>query len=95
MSLPDFRNEPFTDFTKPENAAAMERALTEVKAQFGRSYPLIIGGEKISTEKTIASINPSTLNVSACTVGDRPKPSSVCVVIGPMLASLTPPNRCA
>src|SRR6476620_4364957 len=26
MELPEFRNEPFTDFSKPENAAAMERA---------------------------------------------------------------------
>ena len=59
MSLADFRNEPFTDFSKPENAAAMKQALAEVKAQLGRSYPLIIGGEKISTEKTIASINPA------------------------------------
>jgi 1-pyrroline-5-carboxylate dehydrogenase len=59
MSLTEFRNEPFTDFSKPENAAAMERALAEVKAQLGRSYPLIIDGEKISTEKTIASINPA------------------------------------
>jgi 1-pyrroline-5-carboxylate dehydrogenase len=59
MSLADFRNEPFTDFSNPENAAAMERALAEVKAQLGRSYPLIIDGEKISTDKTIASINPA------------------------------------
>src|SRR5262245_6794134 len=59
MSLADFRNEPFTDFSKPENAAAMERALAQVKAQLGQTYPLIIDGEKISTEKTIASINPA------------------------------------
>ena len=59
MSLAEFRNEPFTDFSKPENAAALEQALAEVKAQLGRTYPLIIGGKKISTEKTIASINPA------------------------------------
>src|SRR5205085_11874338 len=58
-SLADFRNEPFTDFSKPANAAAMERALADVKAQLGRSYPLIIDGEKINTEQTIASINPA------------------------------------
>jgi 1-pyrroline-5-carboxylate dehydrogenase len=59
MELPEFRNEPFTDFSKPENAAAMERALAEVKGQFAKTYPLIIGGEKITTDKTIDSINPA------------------------------------
>ena len=59
MTLPEFRNEPFTDFSKPENAAAMERALAEVKSQFGQTYPLIIGGEHITTDKTITSINPA------------------------------------
>jgi 1-pyrroline-5-carboxylate dehydrogenase len=59
MTLPEFRNEPFTDFSKPENAAAMEQALAEVKSQLGRTYPLIIGGEHITTDKTIASINPA------------------------------------
>src|SRR5215216_6994796 len=59
MTLPEFRNEPFTDFSKPENAAAMEQALANVKAQFGKTYPLIIGGERITTDKTIASLNPA------------------------------------
>jgi 1-pyrroline-5-carboxylate dehydrogenase len=59
MSLPEFKNEPFTDFGKPENAAAMQQALADVKAEFGRSYPLVIGGEKIATDKWIESINPA------------------------------------
>jgi 1-pyrroline-5-carboxylate dehydrogenase len=59
MSLHDFRNEPFTDFSDPEHEAAMKRALAEVEAQLGRTYPLIIDGEKISTATTIASINPA------------------------------------
>src|SRR5262245_54942577 len=59
MTLPEFRNEPFTDFNNPENAAAMERALADVKAQFGKTYPLIIGGERVTTGKTIDSINPA------------------------------------
>jgi 1-pyrroline-5-carboxylate dehydrogenase len=59
MALTDFQNEPFTDFSKPENAAAMERALADVKAQLGRTYPLIIDGEKIATEQKIASVNPA------------------------------------
>ena len=59
MSLTDFRNEPFTDFSNPQNAAAMRQALADVKAQLGRTYPLIIDGEQINTEATIASINPA------------------------------------
>ncbi|HWQ11383.1 MAG TPA: L-glutamate gamma-semialdehyde dehydrogenase [Roseiflexaceae bacterium] len=59
MALTEFRNEPFTDFGDPANAAAMERALAEVRAQFGRTYPLIIAGERVSTERTIASVNPA------------------------------------
>ena len=59
MALSDFRNEPFTDFSNAENAAAMTRALAEVEAQLGRTYPLIIDGEKMTTTATIASINPA------------------------------------
>jgi hypothetical protein len=38
----------------------------------------------------ITSTNPSTLYVVACTVGVNPNSSIARVVIGPMLASLTP-----
>ncbi|NWG19236.1 MAG: L-glutamate gamma-semialdehyde dehydrogenase [Chloroflexi bacterium] len=59
MNLPPFRNEPFTDFNDPANIAAMEQALATVKAQFGRTYPLVIDGERITTGATIASVNPA------------------------------------
>src|SRR5436190_15532998 len=55
----EFRNEPFTDFTNEENAQAMREALEKVKAQLGRDYPLVIGGERISTEGKLESINPA------------------------------------
>jgi 1-pyrroline-5-carboxylate dehydrogenase len=55
----EFQNEPFVDFTKPENRKAMEDALRQVKAMFGREYPLTIGGEKITTVDKIRSTNPS------------------------------------
>jgi 1-pyrroline-5-carboxylate dehydrogenase len=54
-----FQNEPFTDFGQAVNAEALERALADVGAQLGRTYPLIIGGERIATEQTIASVNPA------------------------------------
>ena len=54
----DFRNEPFTDFSKEENRRAFEEALETVRSQLGREYDLIIGGERIKTQEKIRSINP-------------------------------------
>ncbi len=55
----EFVNEPFTDFSKPENRKAMEAALAKVKSEFGREYPIIIAGKTFQTEEKIRSINPS------------------------------------
>jgi 1-pyrroline-5-carboxylate dehydrogenase len=55
----EFTNERFTDFSKPENRAAMQAALEKVKSEFGREYPLIIGGERITTTEKTISTNPS------------------------------------
>jgi 1-pyrroline-5-carboxylate dehydrogenase len=55
----EFRNEPLTDFSKEENAAAMRDAIEKVKTQLGEEYPLVIGGERIKTGSTLESINPA------------------------------------
>jgi 1-pyrroline-5-carboxylate dehydrogenase len=55
----EFRNEPFTDFTKEENAQAMRDAIAKVRDQLGREYPLVIGGERITTDAKLDSINPA------------------------------------
>src|SRR5689334_3587958 len=55
----EFRNEPFTDFSKEENAQAMRAALAKVKSELGREYPLVIGGERINTGDTLESVNPA------------------------------------
>src|SRR5215208_6263393 len=55
----EFRNEPFTDFTKDENAHAMRDAIQKVQSQLGREYPLVIGGERIKTGDLLDSINPA------------------------------------
>jgi 1-pyrroline-5-carboxylate dehydrogenase len=57
--LSEFKNEPLTDFSKPENKSAMEAALTKVREEFGRDYPIVIGGERITGLKTFDSINPA------------------------------------
>ncbi|HUP62290.1 MAG TPA: L-glutamate gamma-semialdehyde dehydrogenase [Thermoanaerobaculia bacterium] len=58
-SLPEFRNEPLTDFSKPEHKSAMEAAIAKVKSEIGREYPLVIGGERITGLKTWDSTNPA------------------------------------
>ena len=55
----EFRNEPFTDFSKEENAQAMRAALEKVKSELGREYPLVIGGKRIETGSKLDSINPA------------------------------------
>ena len=56
----DFRNEPFTDFTRPENAEKMRAAIEKVRGQLGQTYPLIIGGREITTAATmLESTNPA------------------------------------
>jgi 1-pyrroline-5-carboxylate dehydrogenase len=55
----EFRNEPFTDFSKAENAQAMRAAIEKVSSQLGREYPLVIGGERITTDSKLDSFNPA------------------------------------
>ncbi|GJQ19852.1 MAG: 1-pyrroline-5-carboxylate dehydrogenase [Bacteroidia bacterium] len=59
MALKAFKNEPLTDFSKPANRKAMEKALQDVKARLGREYPIVIGGEEIRTSEKLISYNPS------------------------------------
>lgn len=59
MDFSEFQNEPFVDFKQSANAAAMQEALANVRATFGTTYPLVIGGETITTEQSIASRNPA------------------------------------
>lgn len=57
--LAPFKNETVKNFADPGDAAAMRAALATVRERFGRNYPLVIGGKKIETEKTIRSVNPA------------------------------------
>jgi 1-pyrroline-5-carboxylate dehydrogenase len=54
-----FQNETVKSFLDPGDRAAMEIALAEVKGEFGRHFPLVIGGRRIETEKKIRSLNPA------------------------------------
>lgn len=68
----EFTNEPFTDFSKPENAADMRSAIEQVRAELGVLYPLIIDGEKFATDVDFKSINPCEISetVGLCSDAD-------------------------
>jgi 1-pyrroline-5-carboxylate dehydrogenase len=58
-SLPVFANEPYLDFSRPENRAAAQTALAQVRAEFGRDHELWIAGERHKTGDLLNSVNPS------------------------------------
>ncbi len=62
MPVRKFKNEPLTDFSKPANRKAMEKAMASVRSGFSREYPIVIGGEEIRTEEKLNSYNPSSPN---------------------------------
>jgi 1-pyrroline-5-carboxylate dehydrogenase len=59
VALPEFRNEPFTDFTQEPNRQRMLEALTAVEAKLGVELPIVIGGERIRVSEKFESRNPS------------------------------------
>lgn len=59
LTLPAFKNEPYTDFSLPENRARMDAALAKVKGELGREYDLLIDGERLRTPDKLKSFNPA------------------------------------
>ena len=58
-SLAPFRNEPFTDFSTPDNKRAMLDALDRARAELGKIYDLTMGGRDLQTSETFKSVNPA------------------------------------
>ncbi|NLP52622.1 L-glutamate gamma-semialdehyde dehydrogenase [Bacillus sp. RO1] len=58
MVLP-YKHEPFTDFTNEENKQAYLEGLKLVDSYLGQDYDLVIGGERVTTEDKIVSVNPA------------------------------------
>ncbi len=54
-----YQHSGLTDFSKPENVEAMKKALAKVKSELGKTYDLIIGGERVKSDETFNSYNPS------------------------------------
>ena len=58
-ALPPFRNEPFTDFSAPDNHRAMLDALARVRSELGRTWDLVLGGHPTQTATKFTSTNPA------------------------------------
>ena len=54
-----YKHEPFTDFSKEENKQAMKDGYKIVDSYLGQDFPLVVGGERITTEDKIVSYNPA------------------------------------
>src|SRR2546423_267417 len=58
-ALPPYAPTTYVDFSAPQHRAAFEAALADVRAQFGREYPAVIGGERVKGASTLESRNPA------------------------------------
>ncbi|MCA9041819.1 MAG: proline dehydrogenase family protein, partial [Planctomycetaceae bacterium] len=57
--VPEFQNEPFSDFSREEVREQMETALEEVSNYLGDEYPLVINGRIQESHDVLLSRNPS------------------------------------
>jgi 1-pyrroline-5-carboxylate dehydrogenase len=54
-----YKHEAFTDFSIVANQDAYKKGLQTVESYLGQDYDLLIGGERITTDDKIISINPA------------------------------------
>lgn len=59
MAIKPFKNEKYTDFSKADNKRKQQLAIEKLESEFGKEYPIIIGGEKVFTQNKFNSLNPS------------------------------------
>ena len=57
-----YENAPMLNFVHRQTQEQMRAALRDVRDRFGREYPLMIDGEKVTTGKWMPSLNPSAPN---------------------------------
>ncbi|HVG28021.1 MAG TPA: L-glutamate gamma-semialdehyde dehydrogenase [Acidobacteriaceae bacterium] len=54
-----FQNEPFTDFSAPENHRSMQAAIDRVRTELGQTWDLVIAGHPVQTAQRFTSTNPA------------------------------------
>jgi 1-pyrroline-5-carboxylate dehydrogenase len=59
MAIYSYKTEPLTDFSLDSNKQAYLKGLDVVSKMIGKTYPIIIDGKRIETEKKMDSINPA------------------------------------
>lgn len=57
--MKEFVNEPILDYSIKSNYNKQFKALQEVRAQFGKTYPNIVNGKRVKAQETIPSVNPA------------------------------------
>src|SRR5215471_9432471 len=57
-----YENAPLVNFVHRQTQEQMRTALREARGRFGKKYPLVIDGEKVTTGKWMSSLNPSAPN---------------------------------
>ncbi len=55
----EWNGEPVLDFAKAEHRDGVAQALNQVRAGFGRAYPLLIGGEALESSQWMDARNPA------------------------------------
>lgn len=56
-----FQNEPYVNFAEERPRRKMEEALARISQEMARTYPLVIGGERIETVNRTRSTNPARI----------------------------------
>lgn len=59
MAIYPYKTESLTDFSKKENREKYLQGLELVESYLGKTYPLIIGGKRIETNRIVNSYNPA------------------------------------
>ena len=59
LRSPVFKNAPNTDFSQADARNQQRAALARVAASLGKKWPLVIGGEKVTTAEFVPSVNPA------------------------------------
>jgi RHH-type proline utilization regulon transcriptional repressor/proline dehydrogenase/delta 1-pyrroline-5-carboxylate dehydrogenase len=54
-----FHNESLANFAQEESRDAMKSALSQVRSQFGRNYPVVIDNAQQTSPESMPSVNPS------------------------------------
>ncbi len=60
MQLPEFKNEPFSDFKdNREHFRQMKEAVENVRKELGQEFDLVIGGQRVKAQDKFCSFNPA------------------------------------